>query len=246
VNPFLISTVAFACFISAACIGMVLQSGVGPVRISLAARDGARGAVLVLGLVAALMIALLLGSLKSGFDVAGATVKQMSADVTELDHALRGLGPPAAPARRLLLDFASRVVGDTWPNSRPPRRLDARDSETLLGQVENAMVDLPGDQATRARQMLRRVVETRWAMLEVAGPSVPLGMIVVVVFWVTLAFGGLGLSRRVGLPLVAMTVLAATALAIATFFVAEYDEPFTGMIVVSTEPMDAAIDTLSQ
>ena len=85
-------------------------------------------------------------------------------------------------------------------------------------------------------------MEMRWLVLGGMGSSVPLPFLVVVVFWLTIIFGSFGLFAPRNGTVVAVLFLCALSVAGSIFLILEMDQPFGGVIRLSPEPLQAAIE----
>ena len=67
----------------------------------------------------------------------------------------------------------------------------------------------------------------------------------VLVFWLMLIFAGLGLFAPRNTLVVVVLVLCAAALSGAVFLLTEFDNPFTGVITVSSDPLLHALHAIA-
>ncbi len=70
--------------------------------------------------------------------------------------------------------------------------------------------------------------------------------LVVVVFWLKIIFGSFGLFAPRNATVVAVLFLCALSVAGATFVILEMDQPFEGLIKVSSAPVRYALAQLGQ
>jgi hypothetical protein len=72
------------------------------------------------------------------------------------------------------------------------------------------------------------------------GPSVPVPLLVVLVFWLTTTFASFGLYAPRNPTVVAALLLCTLSVAVAIFLVLEMDGPFEGLIKISPAPLEYA------
>jgi hypothetical protein len=78
------------------------------------------------------------------------------------------------------------------------------------------------------------------------GNSVPLPFLVVVVFWLTIIFGSFGLFAPKNATVVAVLFVCALSIAGAIFLILEIDQPFRGMMKISSMPFRYTLSHLGQ
>jgi hypothetical protein len=89
-------------------------------------------------------------------------------------------------------------------------------------------------------------METRWLVLGGLGSSVPPPFLVVVVFWLTIIFGSFGLFAPRNGTVVAVLFLCALSVAGAIFLILEMDQPFQGLMKISSAPLRYTLSHLGQ
>ena len=90
------------------------------------------------------------------------------------------------------------------------------------------------------------IATTRWLMYaqRAAGISVPL--LVMLIFWFTVTFVGLGIFTRTNTTVVVALFLAAVAVAGAIFLLQEMYMPFQGPMQIPPAPLRAALQQLGK
>src|SRR5215471_5651630 len=92
----------------------------------------------VVATITAVVLGLLISSVKGSFDLASGDVQGLAADLVVLDRTLRFYGPDAAHARDLLVRYTKRVLEGTWPTGGQTPIVDDQVAEDLLNQTEKA------------------------------------------------------------------------------------------------------------
>ena len=110
----------------------------------------------------------------------------------------------------------------------------------------------PGDDRQRwvKEQLIQLTVDvgdTRWWVPERPTNSIPVPVLVLVVFWQTILFGSFGLVAPKNLTATLALVLCVVAASsgIATVLAMEMDTPFRGLIRLSSAPVHYALEVVS-
>lgn len=241
----------FACLASAASVGAVaharLPNGLLTEQTAVVIRRG----VWIIAIMAGIMLSSLTIYLKTHFDSASRDVRAFSYQIVDLDRTLRRIGPDAEPARALLFRFAARTMKDVWPATDPRLGPDDTHAAKLFADLEAAVTKLDGatplqrDLAVTARRLLPEVGRGRWTMDVQSGRAVSPWMLSLLVMWLMLTFGSLGLSSHRSRLALGILFVCAAALSSAVFLAVEYADPYQGIIIVSSEPLRNALFTIS-
>jgi hypothetical protein len=235
--------------VSAGC-GMAVRLRAPAMLRSGEARDVVRRVISLVAVLAALMIGMSIVSLKSTFDAADRDVRRLGAQIEELDRTLHRAGPPANEARQLLCRYTAALVRDTFPEMKAPFSGNSDNVDDLQDALEASLERLGTGppvpwNITQAQAVLHAIIQTRWTMEENTGTSVSGWQLGVLIFWLTLIFAGLGLFAPRNALVIGALLLGAAATACAVFLLTEFDDPFTGLITVSSEPLLNALHALA-
>jgi hypothetical protein len=91
-----------------------------------------------------------------------------------------------------------------------------------------------------------RFLEQRWKVIEEAHSSISLPFYLMLMFWLAIVFGSFGLSAPRNALSHATILLGALAISSAVVVILDLDTPFTGILVVSSQPMRDALAHLSR
>jgi Protein of unknown function (DUF4239) len=243
-----IAAVVLACIFSGSLFGMWLSYRLPENHRSPESRDAVKLATGMLSVLAALVLGLLIASVKSSFDSTDAQIRQFAATLILLNQTLGDYGPETAEARQMVRHYTARALEDNWPTegSTPVRMEDVK-SGALLDGVRTAILALPGGDRRRealradAASLVEDALKTRWLLIERAGSSIQNMFMEILIVWVTLIFVSFGYNAPRNATVATTFVLSAAALAGCIFLIVEMDTPFEGLITVSSAPMRDAL-----
>jgi hypothetical protein len=203
----------------------------------------------VIATITAVVLGLLISSVKGSFDLASRDVQALAADLIVADRTLRFYGPDAAHARDLLARYTERVLEGTWPSGGQAPIVDDQVAEHLLDQTEHAILSLqPAPQEPdfkeQALSQVRSIVRRRQMLIEESGSAVSPPIVVALTLWLALIFASFGYNApRNGMTVIVLLVCAASV-AGAIFLILAIDGAVQGLIVVSSEPIQRALSIM--
>ena len=138
-----------------------------------------------------------------------------------------------------------------WPESKLPAEQlgpTAADGEAVFDLLHNLA---PQTEAQRSRKeqalaLAADVGQMRWLLFEQAGSSISTPLLVTVVLWLALIFFSFGLFAPSNSTAVATLLVAALSVSGAIFLILELDQPFSGLIRISSQPMLNALGQLGR
>jgi len=247
--------------IGCAAVGMFIKS-------RLPERHQSREAVELVGLVitmlvtfAALVMGLLTYSVKGAFDQGNTDMATLAAEVVRFDQCLRNYGPAATPIRHQLRRYTAAVIATTWPHepkpagpaypvTAPPRHPGEMES-LALGRMLNEMGlgirhlapgdALHGGLAATCLSDFQRLESARWTIIEEARSTISRPFYLVLVFWLAVIFICFGLNAPRNIFTFLMIALSAVSIASAVLVILDMDTPFSGVLMISSEPMRNAL-----
>jgi hypothetical protein len=247
-----ISVIVFACVVGGAVLGMFVRSVLPEHHVN---EDSKYIFKLGLGLIAtlaALVLGLLLASVKSSYDVKEDEIKQGAAKIILLDRTLRHYGPQVDQARATLRRLAASKTDLTGIDNGPPA--GGRFGGALAGIEEvqetlRALVPVSDAQKLlqlRALQLSGELAQMRWLLIDQHGSSVQMPFLVALVFWLAVIFGSLGLFAPRHGTVYAVIFACALSVSTAIFLILELDRPFEGLLSISNAPLRDAVAELSR
>jgi hypothetical protein len=246
-NALLISLLVFALIFGGALVGVVVRPLLSE-QLNSDSKDVVKMATGLIGTLAALVLGLLIASAKSSFDQKTSQVKQMTATIILLDDLLAQYGPEAAPARNLLRRSIQPLANRIWhEEEKPSGKLVHFESSTEALAFENVLERLsPKDDAqrslqSRAIQAFTDGAQTRLQLFAQAGGSIPVPFLIILVFWLSAIFVSFTLFAQTNLIVMASLFVCALSFACAIFLILELDNPFTGLMGISSATLRSAL-----
>jgi hypothetical protein len=245
---------AFLCPVVGASIGMALRRRLPEHHLS---HDSIDVIKLSMGLMATL-VALTLGLLIQSASLYRATVEteyRLSlASIVHLDEYLRAYGPGAREIREHVRDVAARSFHARWPGQdfgpTPPLPDAGRSQFT---DVQRQIVELAAADAaqrwfqSQALLITNRLSDLRWLVLNQEATTAPLVPVFALIFLSSIAiFGSFSLYARPNATVFAVISLTALAIAGATFLIVEMNNPFHGLLSISSQGARAVVQMLGQ
>ena len=242
----MIGLLLFASFAGAALLALWLHPRLPPPHLSKETTDVIRLGVGAITTITALVLGLLIGSVKGNFDRVSLDVQAFATELVLVDRALRHYGPGAEEARALLTHYTQRALEETWPGAGGTAVVEDRASGALLDRVEAAILALPPDPrrpglVDRAAAAMQDAVRRRWTLIEESGSAVSPAIVTASALWLGLIFASFGYNAPRNGFVVAVLLVCAASVAGAIFLVVEMDAAFTGLITVPSDSMQRAL-----
>lgn len=215
-----------------------------------AAREAVRRITGIVALLAAIMLGFGIVAQESTFRDAQQSVNRLAHEITGLDTALLRLGPQGAALRRLLFRYAAVLVRDDFPDLDAPLIGEPENAGSLQDALEDSLEHLVGPGSPTHSQvetlaLLHEMAQTRWAMDSHLDTSVQEWQLAALVVWTMLAFAGMGVLVPRTRAMAGVLTVGAVAMAGAVFLLAEFSDPFRGVITVSGAPLLEALRALA-
>jgi len=242
--------VVFVCVLGGGMLGMFLRIALPERHLGAESRDLVRLTMGLLATMSALVVGLLITTAKTAYDTQNGEFRRMAAEVVLLDRALAHYGPEASAAREILRGTVAEVLGhmdsDSGLQAAPPTPTEK--SEGIYDVVLKLVPQTEIQRSLRA-EALRLGVDIgllRWLMFAQRGSSIPTPFLVILAAWFTILFSGFGLFARFDGTVLATVLVCALSLAAAVFLILELEQPFEGLVRISTTPLRDALVQLGR
>ena len=249
-SPVTISVIVFACVFGGGLLGIFIHSLLPNEHLDSDSKEAVRLGMALVGTTVALVLGLLIASGKGFYDTQSSEVTQLAADVVLLDKILNHFGPETKEVRALLRSSVARMVDVTWARDgsdnthfAPPAA-----SEALFDKIQELSPhnDSQRFMQSQALSTAIKLGQTRSLMVAQKTSSVPMPLLAVLAFWLTLLFMSFGLFVRPNVVVVVSLFASALAVCAAIFLILEMYQPYSGLIQVSDAPLRAALAQLAQ
>ena len=247
-SSLIVSSIIFGVVFVGSLLGMALRRCLPEDHIEDSSKDVVR---LVMGLIAtmaALVLGLLIASAKGSYDTQKGELVHASAQVIQLGRLLSLYGPDAAEARAQLRSTMEQVIDHVWPSDSrgsanlalPAATTAPKDVLTLIGNLQPQTSGQRFAQS-KALEIVEDLSMARVLLYEQSGASISFPFLVVLVFWLVILFTAFGLFAPTNATVIATLFVGAMSVAGAIFLILELDQPFAGLMRLSSGPLRDAI-----
>lgn len=248
----LTSLIVFGCLVGAVLAGRTIRRLLPDQHLSSDSRDGIKLALGLVSTMSALVLGLLVSSAKSSYDSERSEVIQMAAKVAFADRVLAMYGPDAAELRTRFHEGVRDAIKGIWPEEAGlPAHLAPPNTQTgnaLYVGVQNLS---PRDDTQRklkdeAASLATDLVQLRSLLQAQSVPSISKPMLIILVSWLVIIFLGFSVLAPPNATTILALMVSAVAVSGAIFLILELDEPFGGVLRISSEPMVNALNQMTK
>jgi hypothetical protein len=250
-SSLVVSAALLASMICGMFVGVVLRSVLPDPHLDDSAKDVVKMGTGLVAAVTGLVLGLLTASAKSTYDGQRTTLHQMSADIVLLDHLLVHFGSEGGEARVVLRKSAESFVDHLWPaDAYQPSGLEHPEFEANAMALIESIRSLPADSESRrasktqALQLGLELGRARWQLHRWEDSSLPMPFLVVLTSWLTVLFLSFGLFTPRNATVITVLIVCALSVAGALFLIVELDQPFAGLVRISSAPLRNALGQL--
>ncbi len=247
-NDLTVSLLVFALIFGGALVGVVVRPLLSESHLHPDSRDVVKMATGLIGTLTALVLGLLIASAKSTFDQKTNQVRQMTATIILLDDLLAQYGPEATSVRNLLRQSIQPLANRIWREEAiPAGKLVHFESTAESFAFENELErlsprnDVQRSLQSRAIQAFTDGAQIRLLLFAQTGGSIPTPFLIILVFWLSAIFLSFTLFARANLVVMASLFVCALSFACAIFLVLELDNPFAGLMGISSATLRSAL-----
>ncbi len=258
-NTTLTAGIVFGCLIGAVLVGRILRRILPESHLSADSRDVVKLAMGLVATMAALVLGLLVSSAKGSYDTERKgsydternEVIQMASKVAFLDRILTLYGSEAANVRAQVRDTVAEAVQRTWPGEAGlPARLapNTQAGNVVYGAIQGLS---PHDDTQRSLKvqavtLITDLGQVRSLLTAQSVPSISTPMLIILVCWLAIIFLGFSVLAPPNATAILALMVSALAVSGAIFLILELDQPFGGLIRISSQPMLNALHELAK
>jgi len=247
-----IGAIVFACVFAGAVFGMVLGRVLPKDHLSADAKDVIKVTMAMIATLAALVLGLLTASAKSSLDEKAGEVRGWAAQVVLLDRTLAEYGPETFGVRALIKQTLAARIDQIWPGHGEAVTFDAVTRGSGVEDVQRKLLELtPQTDAQRWLQSTALTISgtmaaTRLSALQGLASDIQWPFMTILVFWLAVIFTSFGLFAPRSPIVTAALFVAALSVAGSIYLILEMDQPYSGLIKISSAPVRAALQQLGQ
>lgn len=246
-----ISVSAAILMLAGACAGIVLRRRLPNHHLNEHSKDIVRLGSGLIATITALVLGLLITSAKNTYDTQRNEVRQIAAKLVLLDNQLQRYGPEALRARELQRQAMAPMIERIWGQHALKSTTGAPYQPSVEGDMVYAAIEALTPQnevqhnlKLRALTTTVAITELRVLLFEDSEAGLPTMLLVVVVFWLTILFAGFTLFSQINPTSAVVLMIIALSAAGAIFLILEMNDPFSGVMQISPEPLRKALGTL--
>jgi hypothetical protein len=254
VSALLTAVIVLACVFGGALLGMLLRGVLPAPHLSDESKDVVRLGTGLVATMAALVLGLLVASAKGSYDTQKNGLDEIAANLTLLDTVLAQYGPPAREVRGNLRHVVAVAIARLWPAdaSQEPSLSAPETTAAAKSLHAQPLALVPADDMQRALQSQALQIATELArtrLLLVAqheGTDISGVFLVILTSWLVVLFASFGLFAPRNATVIAALLISALSVSGAIFLILELDQPFEGLIQISSAPLRSAFEHLGE
>lgn len=250
-DPLVDALLAGLIMLGGAGAGILLRRALPQHHLDDRSKDVVRVGSALIATISALVLGLLITSAKGSYDSQRNEVRQIIAKLVLLDNHLARYGAEARVARELerisVESLADRIWGVRALKSKRGAPYRPSPEALLVYAAIEALTPQNEVQRThkfQALQAITDITEARVLLFEQADTGLPIPLLVVLVFWLTILFVSFTLFSPVNPTVAAALVVIALSASAAIFLILEMNAPFTGLMQMSSAPLREALGVL--
>jgi hypothetical protein len=237
------SSLIFVLTLGGILLGTLLRRALPEHHLSQNSQDVVRLGVGLIATIAALVLGLLIAAAKSSFDTQST---QITADIILLDNLLAEYGPEARPIREQMRSVIDPLADQLWREKQvstaAPFEFNATGEKAYLAiQALSPQNDLQRSLQARAAQLSTDLVQTRLVLFAESENVIPTPFLVILVLWIVIIFASFSLFSDLNVTVFICLSLFAGSASCAIFLILELSKPFSGLMMISSEPLRHAL-----
>jgi len=244
--------IAFAFIFGGTFFGMFLRDRLPGHHLSGDTKDVVRLGTGLIGTIAALVLGLLISSANSTYETQSTQVKQLTANIALLDRTLALYGPETGSVRNLLRQSVGTLADRIWRESgagsgKAEPFVESASAASLYDEILKLSPRNEAQRSLQARAIdaTTDLGKARLLLFAKAGGSIPWPFLVVLISWLTIIFASFSLFADNNATTIAALCVFALSASASLFLILELSQPFTGLMMISSEPLRSVLAPLS-
>lgn len=250
-NTAFTALIVFGCLVGAVLVGRTLRRLLPESHLSADSKDAVKLAMGLVATMSALVLGLLVSSAKGSYDTERSELIQMASKIAFLGRVLDAYGPEAAGVRAQFRDTVERETRQLWPGemrrqANPAVKVQEANAVYAAIQHLSPQNDMQTALKSQAASLAIDLAQLRSLLAAQSVPSVSKAMLIILVSWLVVIFLGFSLLAPPNATTILALMVSALAVSGAIFLILELDEPFGGLIGISSEPMLNALQQIGK
>jgi hypothetical protein len=213
-------------------------------------RDVIRLSTGLIGTIAALVLGLLIASAKGSYDARSTQIKQITANIILLDGLLQQYGPDAHSARVMLRNAVPPMIDRIW-NEGDRAKIGSfaatAEAQEFVNKIQELEPNSDPKRALQARVLSAAadLAQARLSLFTQSHDSIPGPFVAILMFWLTIIYASFGLFVRPNAIVIITFFVGTLSVSASIFLILEMDQPFAGLLQISSEPLRHALAPLA-
>ena len=244
----LISLLVFALIFGGALAGMAVRPLLSEHHLHSDSKDVVKLTAGLIGTLTALVLGLLIASAKTTFDQKANQVRQLTAMIILLDDLVTQYGPEASSLRNLLREsippMADRIWHEQTTQTKKPARFESSvEAWAFYDELQRLSPNNDMQRSLQARAIAAFTdgAQMRLQLFTQAGSTIPTPFLVIMVFWLSAIFVSATLFVKPNTVVTISLFVCALSFSGAIFLILELDDPFTGLMGISSSILRNAL-----
>ncbi len=248
-SSLVIAIIAFVCMLGSALLARRFGHRLPGHHHESLSKDTVRLGMALIATVSGMILGLILSSAKGTFDAQTALIRQSAQDLLQLDRALQEYGPQTAQVRESIRQMVVDSVVRLWPEEPAPG--EVRPTQGSLAVI-NQIIDLQPESArqhwyqARALTLSADILQAHWASSHGLTSTIHPLLVVSIISWLTVLFASFGLFAPRNHTVVTALLLCSLSMASAILLILEMEDPYAGIMKVSSEPLRFALSQIAR
>jgi hypothetical protein len=249
VTALIVAVFTFALVFGGALLGMYFRNALSEHHLREDVRDVIKLSTGLIGTMAALVLGLLIASAKGSYDTKNTQIKQITANIIQIDLDLERYGPDAQNVRIALREAIPPLIDRIWNEGNRVKfspfsaTVEAAEFLKKLQQLR------PNNDSQRTfqAQVLNAVAsltQARLSLFTQSNDAIPAPFLGILILWLAVIFTSFGLFVRPSRIAVVTFFIGGLSVASAIFLILEMGQPFTGLMQISSEAPRHALGPL--
>jgi hypothetical protein len=248
-----IGGIVFGCVFGGAMLGMFLGATLPKDHLSNDSKDAIKIAIALIATLSALVVGLLIASAKSSFDDKDTEMRRAAAHVILLDRTMAEYGPETRQIRDRLRELLAMRIARIWPEeSQHKVAPQAVGQGQAIEAIQRQLLNLSPQNDTQqwlkstALQITNEIAGARWLIFEQTESAIQWPFLMILIFWLAVIFASFGLFAPRNGSVIFVLFICALSVAGALFLIVQMDQPYSGLIKISSVPVRSALSQLDQ